>query len=458
MPLLAFVSNPPPPRPNPIRFTGPSLTLMPFNPFQKVSVDLFGASFQPKQKNPYKQSGQHWEVPEALWPENMKPKAFDALIQSKHNLDVRKLVSGRFKVPAYGAPDGRLTGVNESRASRGLPMLTHEEWRRWVILDVIGQLHEEAEIKFSRPPVQPYPGAEGPEFLGGSLPYLTRSRPARRAPGPVEPLRVPSHAGFRSPGPMTESDVAEARSAEERSRRSVAAAARREAERERRSEQEVRIAAMRAELERRQQGAQAGATETATAKATAMLRGLDTVYAGDRDDLAYDLGLSEQRLREFMAGRYLIPADLAHRIATLARDKGVRVANPRDVPRKRNRDHRWRKPPEEIEVPLEEIKNLPGYKKAAKAFKRFHKTDPKNARIIRVPDGRKETTLANDGVHVFLGHREQTPYTVPFGSKKDVRWYHDHPAGERPSILLDPETGLVTDVGGTYMVDDWFYS
>jgi hypothetical protein len=189
-----------------------------------------------------------------------------------------------------------------------------------------------------------------------------------------------------------------------------------------------------------------------------MLVGLDSVFGHDREELAYTLGLAEQRVRDYLGGRYLIPAPDANKIAALAAKHGVQVANPGRMKRKHNRDHRWRDLPEEEEISMEDAKKLPGYKKALKAFKRFHKTDPKSVRVIRVPDGKSGTTLAGNAVHVFLGHREQTPYTVPFGSKKDVRWYHDHPKDSQPSMLLNPQTGLVTDAGGSGMVDDWFYS
>jgi len=452
MPLLAFVSNPPRHprsrraspvrRENPLKFTGPSLTLMPFNPFQKVSIDLFGASFQPvagkpAQSNPYKQTGAYWEVPERLWPDNMKPKDFDAYVQTRHGLDVRELVEGRFKVPGYNTPDERIIAVNESRASRGLPMLTHEEWRRWVILDVVGQLYEEEEIAQSD-----RRSRKDPEFATGPL-VMPRARTTRREGGPGR--SAPSRSRVPSRAPLAED-------------REALGLARKEAERAVEEERRLRIAAMRAELERRQAAREAGITREGTAKAAAMLRGLVAAYRGQRDELAEAIGISEQRLTDFLVGRYAIPGVVVQRIDALANKHGVRVANPATMPRQRNRDHRWREPPEEEEVSLDEVKHLPGYAKALKQFKRFHKTDPQVARIIRVPDGRKKTSLANGGVHVFLGHREQTPYTVPFGSKKDTRWYHDHPEGDRPSILLDPATGLVMDVGGTYMVDDWFYS
>ena len=62
-------------------------------------------------------------------------------------------------------------------------------------------------------------------------------------------------------------------------------------------------------------------------------------------------------------------------------------------------------------------------------------------------------------IHVALGLRKQTPYVVPWDSNKDgPLWYHDHPEGSEPLMILNPETGIVSDVGGSYLVDDWFYS
>lgn len=136
----------------------------------------------------------------------------------------------------------------------------------------------------------------------------------------------------------------------------------------------------------------------------------------------------------------------------------ARLMNPKRK-RRRNRDSKWKKEPEELEIDVEEIESMPYFKEALKKFKRFHESTPALAKVIRIPDGKKGTRRLNK-VYVALGRRKQTPYTVDEwdSSKKDVYWYHDHPEGMEPLMILDPETGVVSDVGGSYVVDEWFYS
>jgi transcriptional regulator with XRE-family HTH domain len=137
----------------------------------------------------------------------------------------------------------------------------------------------------------------------------------------------------------------------------------------------------------------------------------------------------------------------------------ARMMNP-DRPRRRNRDAKWKREPETYEITLEEARQLPSFAKALKKYRRFHGTDPKKVMVYRIPDGSREVTR-EDQVYVALGRRKQTPYTIDDdvdSNKADTLWYHDHPEGKEPLIVLNASTGIVSDVGGSYLVDDWFYS
>jgi plasmid maintenance system antidote protein VapI len=588
MPHLALIGNPPPPgyrRPNPVAFTGPSFTFMPFNPFQKFAVDLVGASWRSQKKNPYQHTSpsrgdRGWEVPPRLWPQNMSGPDFDRWAQSQIGFPIQVLLRN----DAYKIPDKdpnydpqavvRLQVVNRLRQRAGKPELTYEEHRRWVIVDVIGQLYEEEEMRQQGPGFRSPVVTEGRwhraliearragverEFSNAhrsghgvreSLRYALSGRArseahddeARRASrAAVERHREEVMRANREAAWAAEAKVEAGRKAQQAEKRRQAAAeakaeaqaaqARTHSKREsKRREHESLVRKIkdllpvyggRASVLANALGVQPDAIRkivkgqrsgermaksihelhaTVTRPAPGPGRSLpisaptfpkvdryarghrETVAAGGQmkfliDELlriygqglksngqarlAEALNVGASTLQSVIKGRVKLGADLAKRLVELAVHNGIAAMNPSSMPRQRNRDHRWRKPPNVEEISLDDAADYPGYDRALKAHRRFHGTDPGRAMLVRVPQkGRKQDELAGGTVHVMLGEREQTPYMVPWDESKKagVRWYHDHPEDTRPMILLNPETGLTTDVGGTYMVDDWFYS
>jgi hypothetical protein len=432
-------------RRNPIRFTGPSLTFMPFSPFQKVAIDFFGASYDPsRKKNPYQRwsHGSHsgHEVPEYLWPEHMHELDFNHWAESRSmplsNLDrfYKSKHDGQGFQWHTGGRDLH-AAFNDYRASQGQNTLTFEEWRRREVIDLVEQLYDVEEMR------APYRGTRyerGPMRGKGDYPFAWSNW---------------VKGAFGRPSETTGEDADEIRRQLE-----VAKKKRRKGKSSAEAARQSRIAAIR-ETIGRQEAAKSGAAtgKDAVERVAALIRGLVHAFGNDRDELAAELGVSRAQVVTWLNARQGVSAAWVKRIEKLAADNGVGLENP-SVPRMRNRDHRWRKHPKIKKVPIEEIEDMPGFAEALKKFRRFHKKDPEFAKVAIYDDGEDEVSLAGNTVHVFLGKREQTPYTVPFGSKKDVRWYHDHPKGEEPSMLLNPRTGLVTDVGGAYLVDDWFYS
>lgn len=132
--------------------------------------------------------------------------------------------------------------------------------------------------------------------------------------------------------------------------------------------------------------------------------------------------------------------------------------------RRRNRDSKWKTPPDTFEIPLEEIAGNPTFPVADKKYKRFHQIEPTKAVLFRIPDGKTEVTRDPD-IHVVLHETLETPYRVTWPSQKrgadpgnPIVWFHEHPEGGRPLKVLNPRTGITSDLGGSYVVDDYWYS
>jgi transcriptional regulator with XRE-family HTH domain len=138
----------------------------------------------------------------------------------------------------------------------------------------------------------------------------------------------------------------------------------------------------------------------------------------------------------------------------------ARLMNPAR-PRRRNRDARWKREPKEVEIDLDEAREMPGYDKAAKRYRRWHGKDPERAVVISVPNGENEVTRV-DNPHVYLARRQQAPYVVDKdelrSQKNGPLWYHDYPENSQPRMVLNPKTGIIMDIGGSYLVDDYIYS
>jgi hypothetical protein len=123
------------------------------------------------------------------------------------------------------------------------------------------------------------------------------------------------------------------------------------------------------------------------------------------------------------------------------------------------------------ETTVEEIRHLPGFKKALKKHFEFHDEQPDGVLVIDVggPPGRKVVT--------GLGEVPSTHYTVPWKSQKNrgdqfgnereeplppdqsVLWEHEHLTNAPPIEVWDPETGLTMKVPTskkTRVTDYWY--
>jgi hypothetical protein len=151
------------------------------------------------------------------------------------------------------------------------------------------------------------------------------------------------------------------------------------------------------------------------------------------------------------------------RLNPTARAELAYLTNP-ERPRRRNRDAKWKQEPERIPVPLEELREHPDFDLSGQKFKRFHGTAPTGGFVLRIPDGKPGVTR-DPHLYVALHETLETPYVVPWPSVKRGEnpddpqvWFHEHPAGSRPLEVLNPRTGVTSKVGGSYVVDDWWYS
>lgn len=134
-----------------------------------------------------------------------------------------------------------------------------------------------------------------------------------------------------------------------------------------------------------------------------------------------------------------------------------RLTDPRR-PRRRNRDAKYKEPPETYELPLDEVADHEQYEVAEHKYKRFHERLPEKATVFLVDDGKLETTR-DPNLYVALHETLEVPYVVPWQSQKSgVVWFHEHPEDGRPLKVLNPMTGITLDIGGNYVVDDYWYS
>lgn len=136
-------------------------------------------------------------------------------------------------------------------------------------------------------------------------------------------------------------------------------------------------------------------------------------------------------------------------------------------PRRRNRDSKWKTPPKTKDVPIDKFQwwGSPEAAEAAdKRYKRFHSKRAGKVRIFQIPDGKKEVTR-DPTLYVGLHETLEVPYQVPWASQKrgddpenPITWFHEFPQASRPLEVLNPTTGVTSRLGGTYLVDDYYYS
>src|SRR5207237_910203 len=132
----------------------------------------------------------------------------------------------------------------------------------------------------------------------------------------------------------------------------------------------------------------------------------------------------------------------------------------------------------EYTVPLGRAPDVPGGAQAVAGYQRFHGAAPTRVRVFEYDDGREEVTeralfkvgtaeIEIDTVEDARGHevrikplRIGTVYAVPKqarSNKAGKQWVHSHREdGGRPPIhAVDPQTGILQQLGGTYEVRDW---
>lgn len=583
-PQLALIGNPPPEwwvrrqrqmQRNPLRFTGPSFTFMPFNPFQKFAVDLLGVGFDPtKKKNPPRQR--------PMRPYHVYQKVSDQRVSTEHatsktsaveqasartnlhpsTLYARVVVTSdidRYQQGLFGFdPDAEIQKERREEGTGQMEMFNNPRAYPSFITPKAGRkqkrspmvLHSDPEtagLNFEeRIKVYAARAAAGLDPLTGLPPGETKplewleeqmrpeleTRPLRAKLPPLPPSPPSIPPMFQNPGsrrqrfealhkaneitsermlPVTAGLIAALRALANQ-RRSQAALARELGV----SKQHLNniINGQRRRVDRglvqqvhwllNPRGAPGPGGYAARSGGISAANPAPPIHPQalvDRERYFDDLRAGHTDAAEYWrgsAGAYFtannppwtcpgcgIELDVEKPRphgevcqgcfqAQLEREEAERgyqnPLRPRVIPelarlmnpnrkRRRNRDAKWKKEPDTWEVDLDDVKDVGYFKEAIKKFRRFHETMPNKALIIRIPDGKKKTTRL-DKVYVALGHRKQTPYTVDDwdSSKKETYWYHDHPEGKEPLMILDPQLGVVSDVGGSYLVDDWFYS
>jgi hypothetical protein len=132
----------------------------------------------------------------------------------------------------------------------------------------------------------------------------------------------------------------------------------------------------------------------------------------------------------------------------------------------------------EYTVPLGRAPEVPGGAQAVAGYQRFHGAAPTRVRIFEYDDGHEEVTeralfkvgtaeIEIDTVEDAHGHevrikplRIGTVYAVPTkarSNKAGKQWVHSHreDGGKPPIHAVDPQTGILQQLGGTYEVRDW---
>lgn len=104
------------------------------------------------------------------------------------------------------------------------------------------------------------------------------------------------------------------------------------------------------------------------------------------------------------------------------------------------------------------IEDVPGFKKAAAKYRKFHGENPTRFRSVRVDDGKQGLTRK---VVVEMGEQPEIHYMVEHGkasNKEGVHWVHKtgHKGKGKPLLVLDPDTGLMLTIPtGKTRVNDW---
>jgi len=163
---------------------------------------------------------------------------------------------------------------------------------------------------------------------------------------------------------------------------------------------------------------------------------------------------AEQRRRASEEGVYPPHGSTKEELARFRRigQRTGRVAryNPSQNPRTN--------PGTERKSTLSTVSSWPGYSAALAATRKFHAADPTKATIIEIDDGKPGVTRK---VVAGLGIAPETHYyTKMKGSNKNgYLWVHKNgeQGGKKPYLVLDPETGIVSMVGGTLKVTDWLH-
>jgi transcriptional regulator with XRE-family HTH domain len=192
-------------------------------------------------------------------------------------------------------------------------------------------------------------------------------------------------------------------------------------------------------------------------------------HYGSQGLAARELGISQPHYSNILRGHHAPSVGLASKILAYAAAPPAAVVRPARMPpmpgaenpgkpRRKNRDAKWKVPPKAKAIAIEEAQDAPYFDEAMRDARRFHGSEPTEAFVVRVKDGKPGVTRK---AVAMLGTRKETVYEVPDSmpsNKNGVVWFHEHPDDAPPMIVKDPETGLTMDVGGAVVVDDWFYS
>ena len=132
----------------------------------------------------------------------------------------------------------------------------------------------------------------------------------------------------------------------------------------------------------------------------------------------------------------------------------------------------------EYTIPLARAPDVPGARAALAGYERFHGAAPTRVRVYEYDDGREEVTeralfkvgtaeIEIDTVEDASGNEVQirplrigTVYAVPSSARSNKagkQWVHSHreDGGKPPIHAVDPLTGVLQQLGGTYEVRDW---
>jgi len=132
----------------------------------------------------------------------------------------------------------------------------------------------------------------------------------------------------------------------------------------------------------------------------------------------------------------------------------------------------------EYTVPLGRAPDVSGSSQAIAGYERFHGAAPTRVRVYEYDDGREEVTeralfkvgtaeIEIDTVEDAQGQEVEikplrigTVYAVPGSARSNKagkQWVHSHreDGGKPPIHAVDPQTGILQQLGGTYEVHDW---